>query len=93
MGRKSDLFERRARARPGQVGREARDGQRQQDVGNRASVIQQVSILKDDTHGAAQVGLCPGGKLVEALAVDLDCSPGTRLKSANHFEQRGFAGA
>ena len=92
LGRQADFFERGPGPGMGAGGRKPGDGERQEDIGDRAAVIQQVRILQDDPDSAAQVRSSPGGKLVQALTVDLDSPPGRRFKTANHLEQRRFAG-
>ncbi|MOA40283.1 hypothetical protein D3C78_1621410 [compost metagenome] len=71
----------------------ALDRQRQHDVFERASIEQQVSVLQDDAHGAAQIRARAGGQLVQPLPVDLDGPAAGGLQPADQLEQRGFTGA
>ncbi len=87
------LVQRGAGAGCGRIPGMARDRQRQHDVFERASIEQQVCVLQDDAHGAAQVRPRPGGQLVQPLAVDLDRSPAGGLQPANQLEQSGLARA
>ncbi|KAG1077423.1 hypothetical protein G6F40_017084 [Rhizopus arrhizus] len=87
------LVERGAGTRGGRIPGLPLDGQRQHHVFERASIEQQVGVLQDDAHGAAQIRPGARGQLVQPLAVDLDGSPAGGLQPADQLEQRGLTGA